>query len=114
MDDGLLVLEGRSSEVINSGGVKRAPELVEEIVNTHPAVVESATFGEPGADGIEEIALAIVVRETVQTKALQSWCASRGLKIGSIITVETLPKTELGKIQRSSLLARLLKQAGSN
>ena len=49
--EGMLILEGRASEIINTGGVKRAPELIEELVLRHPNVAEAAAFGAVGADG---------------------------------------------------------------
>jgi len=74
--DGTIVLLGRSSVVINSGGEKIYPEEVEESIKRHPAVadclvvgVSDERFGEavtavvslaPGADATsEEIAASL-------------------------------------------------------
>jgi fatty-acyl-CoA synthase len=44
-DDGAIVLLGRGSQCINSGGEKIFPEEVEEALKTHPAVEDSLVFG---------------------------------------------------------------------
>ena len=43
--DGSLVLLGRGSQCINSGGEKIFPEEVEEALKTHPAVEDALVFG---------------------------------------------------------------------
>jgi len=107
--EGLLILEGRTSEVINSGGVKRAPELIEEIVLRHPNVAEAAAFGAPGPDGIEEVNLAIVARTPISPEHLIEWCAARGLEVAQVFAVDALPRTPMGKIRRDELKSRLMR-----
>ena len=106
--DGMLALEGRASEVINAGGAKRAPELIEETVLRHPNLAEVAAFGAPGPDGIDEIHLAVVARAPIDERSLIEWCGRRGLAIASVLFVEALPRTPLGKIKREELKARRL------
>jgi acyl-coenzyme A synthetase/AMP-(fatty) acid ligase len=103
---GLLILAGRASEVINSGGVKRAPEYIEEIVQRHPDIIEAAAFGAPGREGIEEIHLAVVIRKPVGEQRLIAWCAEAGLDVVRVFTVDTLPKTPMGKLRRDELKTR--------
>jgi acyl-coenzyme A synthetase/AMP-(fatty) acid ligase len=107
-DDGMLVLEGRTNEVINSGGVKRAPEVIEEIVLRHPNVAETAAFGALGADGIEEVVLAIVARAPIAERQLIDWCGERGLDVARVFAVDSLPRTPLGKIRRDELKTTLI------
>jgi len=45
--DGSLVLLGRGSQCINTGGEKVFPEEVEEILKLHPAVEDALVFGVP-------------------------------------------------------------------
>jgi acyl-coenzyme A synthetase/AMP-(fatty) acid ligase len=106
--DGMLALEGRASEVINAGGAKRAPELIEEIVLRHPNVVEAAAFGALGADGIDEIHLAVAARAPIAERPLIDWCSERGLAVARVFFVESLPRTPLGKIKRDELKASLM------
>ena len=106
--DGMLVLDGRASEVINSGGVKRAPEVIEEVVLRHPNVAEAAAFGAFGPDGIEEVNLAIVARAPIAERQLIDWCGERGLEVARVFAVDSLPRTPLGKIRREELKTTLI------
>jgi 3-oxocholest-4-en-26-oate---CoA ligase len=45
--DGTLVLFGRGSNCINTGGEKVVPEEVEEALKVHPAVEDALVFGVP-------------------------------------------------------------------
>jgi acyl-coenzyme A synthetase/AMP-(fatty) acid ligase len=101
--DGLLIVTGRTSELINAGGVKLAPDLIEDLVARHPAVREAAAFGVRGASGIDEIHLAIVPRGELDGQQLITWCAVRNVPVARVIPVESLPKTTLGKINREQL-----------
>lgn len=106
--DGLLVLHGRASEVINSGGVKSAPELIEEIVLKHPNVADVAAFGAPGAGGLDEITLAVIARDLLTEQQLIVWCAARGLEVAHVYFVDDLPRTPMGKIRRTEIRQRLI------
>ena len=44
-EDGSIVLLGRGSQCINSGGEKIYPEEVEEALKTHPAIEDALVFG---------------------------------------------------------------------
>jgi acyl-coenzyme A synthetase/AMP-(fatty) acid ligase len=105
---GLLVLSGRASEVINSGGVKKAPELVEDVVLQHPSVADAAAFGAMSASGIEEINIAVVLRAPIGERVLIAWCAQRKIAVARVFVVDEIPKTPMGKIRRNDLKARLL------
>jgi acyl-coenzyme A synthetase/AMP-(fatty) acid ligase len=108
----LLILTGRTSEVINVGGLKLAPEVIEDILREHPAVTEVAAFGTMGAGGIEEILVAIIPRTAVADETLIKWCAERNLPVARVYLVETLPKTSSGKIHRDLLKRQLLGSDG--
>jgi acyl-coenzyme A synthetase/AMP-(fatty) acid ligase len=102
-NDGLLILSGRTSDVINAGGLKLAPDVIEEVVLSHPNVADAGAFGHMGTSGIEEIHVAIVPRAPLSEQHLIEWCAERNLPVTRIYLVDTLPKTALGKIQRNEL-----------
>ena len=109
--DGLMVLSGRTSDVINVGGLKLAPEVIEDVLRTHPAVSEVAAFGNMGDSGIEEISVALVANRPVADKHLIDWCAERGFPLTRVFIVEALPKTSSGKIHRDLLKRQLLESA---
>lgn len=106
--DGLMILSGRTSDVINVGGLKLAPEVIEDILRRHPAVTEVAAFGAMGESGIEEISVALVTSRPVAESHLVDWCAERGFPLTRVFIVETLPKTPSGKIHRDLLKQQLL------
>src|SRR5581483_1612298 len=53
--DGLMILTGRTSDIINVGGLKLAPEVIEDTLREHPSIADAAAFGAMGSGGIEEI-----------------------------------------------------------
>jgi acyl-coenzyme A synthetase/AMP-(fatty) acid ligase len=106
--DGMVILSGRTSEVINAGGLKLAPEVIEERLLDHPTVAAVGAFGTMGASGIEEICLAIVPRSPLSEQHIIGWCNERNLPVTRVFFVEALPKTSTGKIHRSELKRMLL------
>ena len=74
----------------------------------HPNVVEAAAFGALGADGIDEIHLAVAARAPIAERPLIDWCSERGLAVARVFFVESLPRTPLGKIKRDELKASLM------
>lgn len=105
--DGLMIVNGRTSDVINVGGHKLAPEVIEDILRGHPAVAEVAAFGNMGASGIEEISVALVTSKAVADRELIVWCAERNLPLTRVCIVDAMPKTESGKINRELLKRRV-------
>ena len=107
--DGLMIVNGRTSDVINVGGLKLAPDVVEDVLRQHPAVTEVAAFGAMGDSGIEEISVALVVRTPVADEQVIDWSAERGIPVTRIFLVDALPKTSSGKVHRDLLKRQLLK-----
>ncbi|HEX5279323.1 MAG TPA: class I adenylate-forming enzyme family protein [Micropepsaceae bacterium] len=105
--DNMIVLAGRTSGVINAGGLKLAPEAIEDILCKHPAVNEAAAFGTFGAAGIEEIMIVVAANRPVADSTLIDWCAERGIPVARITFIESLPKTASGKIDRDLLRQQL-------
>ena len=77
--DGYYHLSGRQSDVVNIGGRKVSPEEVEDILNVHPAVVESACAGIPDPQGItgECLKAFVVLRSDVRDEQLIDWLRQR-------------------------------------
>jgi acyl-CoA synthetase (AMP-forming)/AMP-acid ligase II len=50
-EQGLVTLGGRSTEVINSGGNKVNPTVIEDVLKSFPGVRDAAAFGVPDALG---------------------------------------------------------------
>lgn len=101
--DGMLIIRGRVSELIQIGGTKIAPEAVEEIVRRHPSVADAAAFGGASASSGEQIWLAVVPQGALDSAELTAYCAAKGYDIARIVLVDTIPRTVLGKIVREQL-----------
>jgi acyl-coenzyme A synthetase/AMP-(fatty) acid ligase len=106
--EGVLVLRGRTSSIINVGGVKLAPEAIEDVLGRHPAVAAGAAFGSVGDSGMDEISVAVVTSRPVADSDLVAWCARHSMPVTRVFRVSELPKTESGKIDRQLLKQRLL------
>jgi acyl-CoA synthetase (AMP-forming)/AMP-acid ligase II len=108
-DDGYLRLIGRIKELINRGGEKIAPQEIDDVLLSHPAVAEAVTFGVPDPLWGEEVAAAVVLRRPAAEAELLAWCRDRlaGFKCpGELHVVKTIPRGATGKIQRLNLAAR--------
>jgi len=103
--DGMVSLTGRSAEIINSGGAKISPAVVEERLLTLPGVTEAAAFGVPDSSGIERIWAAIVADPPVDEAVLDNFCdrCPKGQAPEIILRLTALPKTESGKVLRRAL-----------
>ena len=63
-EDGYLYLVDRKKDLIISGGVNVYPKDIEEVVVTHPEVLEAAVFGVPSESG--------------GRRRLARWCSGAG------------------------------------
>ena len=102
---GYYYLTGRQGDLVNVGGWKVSPEEVEQALNGHPAVVESACVGIADPQGIvgECLKACVVLRHEVRDEQLIEWLRPRveEYKIPRIWQrVEKIAKTASGKIQR--------------
>jgi acyl-CoA synthetase (AMP-forming)/AMP-acid ligase II len=111
-EDGFLRITGRLKEVINRGGEKIAPVEVDEVLMTHPAVLQAVTFATPHDKLGEEIAAAIVLREgaAATERELRDFAGSKlaDFKVPRrILIVPEIPKGATGKLQRMGLAQKL-------
>jgi acyl-CoA synthetase (AMP-forming)/AMP-acid ligase II/acyl carrier protein len=104
---GQVVIHGRRQEFINRGGEKISPYEVEEAILTCAHVGEVAVFPVSHPVLGEDVAAAIVPRETFDSpdairKTLTPLVAPHKIP-REILVLESLPRTETGKIQRGAL-----------
>lgn len=105
-EDGLLKLSGRSSEIINRGGVKIDPVAIDHFLQDCPGVVDGAAFGLENAGGLPELAVALVTTDNFDMKALQSALLEKFGKARTptyYFKIEEIPRNEMGKVLRSRL-----------
>jgi len=109
-EHGLLILTGRTDNVINIGGFKLSPELIEDHLISHGKIADAAVFKTEVRDGLPpRLLVAIVANEDLGDAQIREWCA-RGfpdVEIGTIARVASIPRTEFGKVARDSLTASL-------
>lgn len=108
--DGELFVAGRRGDMIITGGENVWPDAVEARLSSHPAVAECAVAGVTDAEWGQVVTAWIVPRAEAKptldelrdhiAEALPRYAAPRRLVI-----VNDLPRTSLGKIVRSALVA---------
>ncbi|HYF92690.1 MAG TPA: class I adenylate-forming enzyme family protein [Symbiobacteriaceae bacterium] len=110
--DGLVYVEGRADDAINSGGALVFPAEVEAVLAGHPAVAEVAVFGRPNTVRGEEIVAAVVLKAGahVSKAELRVTCAN-GLaqykRPRVFAFLPALPRTETGKVSRRMMREQL-------
>jgi long-chain acyl-CoA synthetase len=110
--DGFVTIKDRSKDMIISGGSNIYPREIEEVLLTHPAVLEVAVVGRPHAEWGEEVIAFVVKREgaSVDAPELDRLCLdniARFKRPKGYRFVETLPKNNYGKILKTELRERL-------
>lgn len=105
--EGIVYIEGRSDFVINVGGRKVSPELVERCLEEHPGVAEAAVFAFEVAPGETRAAAAVVPREGLDWAALARHARSRldVLAPSRYFEAPGLPRNAMGKLRRESIPA---------
>lgn len=107
-EDGYLHISGRSKDMIISGGYNIYPKEVEQLLDEHPTIVESAVIGVPHPD-LGETVVAVLVTTGGQapsdaeltgmlTDRLARYKQPRAYRV-----VEQLPRNVMGKIQKGQL-----------
>jgi long-chain acyl-CoA synthetase len=109
MDEGgFLTIKDRSRDMIVSGGSNVYPREIEEVLLTHPAVLEAAVVGRPHADWGEEAVAFVVARAGAEVAAadLDRLCLdniARFKRPKGYRFVEALPKNNYGKVLKTEL-----------
>ena len=66
--DGSITVLGRGSTCINSGGEKIFPEEVEQVLKSHPAVLDALVVGMPDARFGERVVAVVALRSSVDAE----------------------------------------------
>lgn len=105
--EGFIKIVDRKKDLIIVSGFNVFPSEVEEVVNSHPGVAESAAIGVPSDKTGEAIKLFVVRRDNVLTlDEVRAHCRENltAYKVPKdIIFVEDLPKSNVGKILRREI-----------
>jgi long-chain acyl-CoA synthetase len=102
--DGYVTMHDRSKDMIISGGTNIYPREVEEVLMTHPDVIEASVVGRPNAEWGEDV-VAFVVGD-VSTDVLDDLCLSqiaRFKRPKDYVFLDQLPKNNYGKVLKTVL-----------
>jgi fatty-acyl-CoA synthase len=107
-ENGFLYLEGRTDDMIISGGINIMPARVEDVLRTHPDVIEVAVVGDPDPEWGQRVKAFVVSGKPDPSKEdLDSYMKDSELadyqrpRIYEFI--KDLPRTATGKINRKAL-----------
>lgn len=106
-EEGYIKIVDRKKDMIIVSGFNVFPSEVEEVVNSHPGVSESAAIGIPDEKSGETIKLFVVKRDDgVSAKDVEAHCRENltAYKVPKeIVFSDDLPKSNVGKILRREL-----------
>jgi fatty-acyl-CoA synthase len=107
-EDGFVLYRGRFKDMYKSGGENVYAAEVENVLITHAGVAEVAVIGVPDTRW-GEVGCAVIVPAAgaaVELNDLVEHCAGRLARYKvpkSVVTVESLPRNALGKVQKDRL-----------
>ncbi len=107
-EKGFLYLVDRKKDMVKTGGENVYGPEVENVLSTHPAVLECAMFGVPDPKWGEAVVAAVVVKPGMQTseKELIDFCRERLAHYKcprNIVFVDSLPRNPYGKVLKRVL-----------
>ncbi len=110
-EDGYLCIVGRDKDLIISGGYNVYPKEIEEVLDDHTAVLESAVVGVPHPDFGETVLAAVVLRDRDGDR--EQLAAELEKHVGETLArfkqprayrfIEALPRNVMGKVQKAEL-----------
>ena len=113
--DGFLYVDGRSKDMIISGGENVYPAAVESVLSGCAAVRDVAVVGRPD-DYWGEVVIAVVVPQGPSRDAekILSFCDGRIASFETpreVVFVDSLPRNAMGKIEKESVREMVLQMA---
>ena len=109
-DNGHLILEGRSDELMNFGGTKLNPEKIEALAKEFAGVRDAAVCLVERVPGIDEVAIAVVGENTLDLRDLDKILRAK-LPIGhpTVFTrAQEIPRNRMDKVLREELKTQIL------
>jgi long-chain acyl-CoA synthetase len=107
LPDGALKIVDRLKDMVLVSGFNVYPNEIEDVLASHPGVLEAAVIGVPDEHSGEAVAAYVVRKDPALTEeALRAYCRESltGYKVPRTFTFrEELPKTNVGKVLRRAL-----------
>lgn len=113
-DDNLLTIHGRADDVIITGGENVWPDPVEAALEQLPEIEAAAVVGLPSSTWGEEVTAVVVPHTNADRVNLDELQERLGHTLArheiprALVIVDELPRTDIGKLQRSVVKQRLL------
>jgi long-chain acyl-CoA synthetase len=104
--DGYLYLTDRAADMVIRGGVNIYPREIEDVLYTHPDVVDCAVFGVPDERLGEQLMAVVETRSPVPVDGLREYCREHlaDFKVpAQIEIVDELPRQPNGKVLKRVL-----------
>lgn len=106
--EGYLYITGRKDNVFSSNGEKIYPQVIENVLNNHESILQSAVYGKTCDISGNRIVALVKTKESIQLnkKEIIKYCRNNlesYMIPFSFIEVKELPMTENGKIKRKEL-----------
>ncbi len=107
-DDGYIFIVDRKKDMVLSSGFNVYPREIDELMYTHPKVLNACSFGVPDAKRGESLKLAVVLKpgEELTADEVRDFCKANlsGYKVPQeVFFVDELPLTPVGKTDRKKL-----------
>ncbi|OGB30976.1 MAG: hypothetical protein A3F78_10260 [Burkholderiales bacterium RIFCSPLOWO2_12_FULL_61_40] len=105
--NGLMTIVGRVDEIMNIGGWKVAPALIEDILFKCAGVRDMAACAVPDADGMEQLWAVVVKGEGYVQEQLVALWKDSGAPQGTALNIaycDAIPRNAMGKTLRAELV----------
>ncbi|MDP9331231.1 MAG: AMP-binding protein [Actinomycetota bacterium] len=105
-EDGYLHIVGRAKELIISGGYNVYPREVEDVLRSHPSVVDAAVIGTPSEEWGEIVTAYVEATDDFDATLVLEFAARQLApykKPRLVHRVDELPRNPMGKVQRDQL-----------
>lgn len=105
-EEGYCFLQGRTDDMIVSGGVNVYPVVVENALMQHPLVAECVAIGQADDEFGERLVAFVVLRDAVSADELKLWLRDKIARYEmprEIRLIRRLPYTAIGKPDRKRL-----------
>jgi acyl-coenzyme A synthetase/AMP-(fatty) acid ligase len=104
-----IELFGRQDAMMNFGGIKIAPEAIEEVLLARAIAVDVAVLSRANHEGMEQLVVACVAPRLSGIALDQALVSALGANLGVIkmLVVEQVPRNAAGKLMRAELRAMI-------
>ena len=108
-NDNYRILGRMSVDIIKTGGYKVSALEIEEVLRSHPEILECAVVGVEDVEWGERVCAALVLRSecSLNLSSFRSWAKEQlaVYKVPTrILTVEELPRNAMGKVTKPTII----------